>query len=191
MLDAASGAADMESPEDAKARYNRFLPVHAAFVSGDFDGLAKLLGPSPRWFDQSLGPELLPDHPLSLTIQLSPVELIEALLIAGANPNYPEPPGTTPLFAAIGEQRPDRLEIFRLLLAYGADPDHRGVHAWTPLHHAVAWRNTAAIEILLASGANPNLHSSIGLRSTPLDAARLSNYAEGIALLGAVNLSGD
>jgi ankyrin repeat protein len=175
----------MESPEDAKARYNRFLPVHAALVSGDFDELAKLLGPSLRRFDEPLGPELLPCPPLSLAIQWSPIDLIEALLVAGADPNYPEPPGLTPLFAAIGEQRPDRLDIVRLLLAHGADPNRRGVHAWTPLHHAIAWRNAAAIEVLLASGANPNLQSSIGLRSTPLDVARLQNYAEGVSLLGA------
>jgi hypothetical protein len=49
----------------------------------------------------------------------------------------------------------------RLLLSFGADPNQRGINDYTPLHMAVAERNTFAVQMLLEHGANPALRTRI------------------------------
>jgi ankyrin repeat protein len=179
----------MDIPEDSAARLQLVHSLHDIFVRGDFDDLAKALGPSPRWYDELLPMELHLGTPLNLAIEWSPFDLIVALLDAGANSNACDEYGFTALFKAIehprGTKRPDQLEIIRLLISRGADPNGRGIHNHTPLHHAVVCRNVPAIELLLAEGSDVTLPYLIDLRSTPLDMARLYAFTEGIALLEA------
>jgi ankyrin repeat protein len=58
-----------------------------------------------------------------------------------------------------------------LLLAFGADPNQRGINDYTPLHMAVAERNTVAVQTLLDGGANPELRTRIDECETPLEMA--------------------
>ncbi|MBR1283037.1 hypothetical protein JQ597_13405 [Bradyrhizobium sp. AUGA SZCCT0177] len=66
-------------------------------------------------------------------IYWSPLAFIETLLDCGANPNYPDRGGFPSLIAALSTDRPDRLELLRLLLSRGADTAQRGSNDWTPL----------------------------------------------------------
>lgn len=59
---------------------------------------------------------------LILAIELQGVEIVQALLEAGADPNRPDFRDTTPIVAAV-TQKPKAAEMLRLLLEHGADPN--------------------------------------------------------------------
>jgi FOG: Ankyrin repeat len=81
-------------------------------------------------------------------IALSFVESrINALLEIGANPNYKDETGSTPLHKA------KDLELVRLLLSYGADPKIKDKNGLTALDFAT---ERQIIETLLKAGADPN-----------------------------------
>lgn len=91
------------------------------------------------------------------------------LLEVRADPNGPVNDGFPPLIAALSctgaargaMARSDVDDILRLLLSFGADPNQRGINDCTPLHMAVAEKNSLAIQILLDSGADPTLRRRI------------------------------
>jgi ankyrin repeat protein len=176
----------IDFPESPEERLKLVTAFYQAFTHGTFDEVRGILGNAPRWFDEHLPRELCLGHPLNLAIQWSSIELVAALLDAGANPNAIDESGFTTLFMAIGGKR---LDVVRLLLLHGADPNGRGIHNWTPLHQAVRWKDTAAVELLLAWGADPKLAYLTDVRSTPLDTARLYAFVDGIALLEAATQS--
>ncbi|GLB29818.1 hypothetical protein LAD12857_17410 [Lacrimispora amygdalina] len=53
------------------------------------------------------------------------VDIVELLLQRGANPNYIDSKGRTPLSYVIGRKLPNRIKIVQLLLEYGADLDFK------------------------------------------------------------------
>ncbi|TIS50178.1 MAG: ankyrin repeat domain-containing protein, partial [Mesorhizobium sp.] len=83
----------------------------------------------------------------------------------------------------LSTERPDRLEIVRVLLEHGADPNMRGVNDWTPLHYAVSRRDAEAIGLLLASGADPSLRTRIDDYETALEGADEAGFEAGASLL--------
>ncbi|HEY8961411.1 MAG TPA: ankyrin repeat domain-containing protein, partial [Luteolibacter sp.] len=77
------------------------------------------------------------------------------LLAYGISPNRPRAPWLdTPLNAAI---RAGRDDLARLLLNKGAHPFLRGQEGQTPMNLAIVRRRSAALEQLLARGADPNI----------------------------------
>jgi hypothetical protein len=74
-------------------------------------------------------------------------------------------------------------DLARLLLDGGADPSlaARNPLRVAPLHSAVATGNPAVVELLLASGANPNAEEGSGM--TPLHTAAGHGNRQVIALL--------
>ena len=80
------------------------------------------------------------------------------------------------MIAALSTDRPDRLELLRLLLSRGADVAQHGLNDWTPLHYAVSRDDVPAIELLLAHGADVNARTRIDDFTTPLEEAERLNH---------------
>lgn len=162
--------------EDRCAKYRVFKAIHEAYREGNLDTLLVVLG-DPHGFPNSLHPfDLgLGDFPLEYAIYWSPIGFIQTLLDHGANPNYPDRAGFPSLIAALSTDRPDRLELVRLLLSGGADMAQRGLNDWTPLHYAVGRDDVAAIELLVAHGADLEARTRIDDFATPLEEAENLN----------------
>ncbi|KUM28444.1 hypothetical protein AU467_11490 [Mesorhizobium loti] len=173
----------LEIPGDRCARHLLFKAIDDAFKAGDFEGLGRALGGSTRWFDERMPFELGLGHPLEYAIYWSPSSFLGALLDAGSNPNYEDLAGFPSIIAALSTERPDRLEIVRILLEHGADPNMRGVNDWTPLHYAVSQRDAEAIRLLLASGADPSLRTRIDDYETAQEGADEAGFEAGASLL--------
>jgi len=101
---------------------------------------------------------------ITLAISIESVKCLELLLKNGANPNYVDSKGRTPLIYSVLTSR----EMLELLLKYGADPNVGDREGRTPLFLAVIDNDVedGTIEILLKHGANPNIQDSSGY--TPL-----------------------
>ncbi|WP_320220681.1 ankyrin repeat domain-containing protein [Mesorhizobium captivum] len=173
----------LEIPDDRCERHRLFKAIDDAFKAGDFESLGTALGGSARWFDERMPFELGLGHALEYAIYWSPTVFIGTLLRYGSNPNYEDQAGFPSLIAALSTERPDRLEIVRLLLEHGADPNMRGVNDWTPLHYAVSLRDAEAIPLLLASGADPSLRTRIDDYETALEGADQAGFEPGASLL--------
>lgn len=107
----------------------------------------------------------------------------DALLAAGADPNWLDPGGKTAMHRAAFADNPDLLDI---VLAHGGDPNARGLSGTVPLDDAVLTRSHSLekVETLLAAGADPNSTDPNG--GTPLHtAARTNNGRAILALLNA------
>jgi len=76
---------------------------------------------------------------------------LDDLLAKGANPNFKDSRGRTPLHHAAFHGYADNVQ---LLLAAGADPNARDNDGWTPLNAANSGRNDAHVtRTLRAAGA--------------------------------------
>jgi cytohesin len=101
--------------------------------------------------------------PLSLAITRNDLAMVELLLDAGAQVEWPEF-GYTELEIAGTFAGAD---VVQALLATGADPNGVDPGLGFPLSSAAYSNNVAAIEVLLAAGADPNLYNPDELRSAP------------------------
>ncbi|MEM7176024.1 MAG: ankyrin repeat domain-containing protein, partial [Chlamydiota bacterium] len=108
----------------------------------------------------------------------APVQVLEYLVKVGADPNFLDSEGVSPLWEA---SRHANLEAMTFLLAAGADPNLGGFEGQSPLHGAVTSdKNTIeAIKLLLQHGANPNLKEIDGL--TPEQIAKKEEREEVVA----------
>jgi ankyrin repeat protein len=171
---------------DRCATYRRFKQLTAAYRAGDMAGVKAALG-WPEDFPNTPQPMALAsgDWPLVTAINLSPLRFIRRLLDLGADPNYEALDGFPSLIQAIDSPRPDAGDVIALLIRYGARPDQRGINDWTPLHHAVARRDLAAVQLLLRHGADPHARTRIDDCSTPLEDALACGFAEAAAAMQA------
>jgi hypothetical protein len=170
---------------DRAGQVRLFKVVDAAFKAGDASMLAAILG-SAHWFDEPLPWGTGRDYALEHAVYWAPITLIEFMLEAGANPNHPHngfPSIVAALSTAVVSPRADHLDVLRLLIGHGADVNATGPYFGTPLHYAALTKNAAAIEILLAAGADPTIHESKRAGSTALARARLYGFNEGVAIL--------
>jgi ankyrin repeat protein len=111
---------------------------------------------------------------------------VENFLALGADPNQPEPDGTTPLMRAIhGREH----AIADLLIDAGADVGARNSYGVTPLYIAARAGDYVATRLLLAAGANANTALPSG-ETVLMTAAKAGNPDVVRALLtGGTNVS--
>ena len=179
----------MASEDERCAEAKKFQRIDDAFRRGDLDGLRAAVDdpavvPNGRMPD-TIGPCLV------YAIYHSPLEFVRTLLEIGADPNASDNDGFPPLIAALSSARqvPGASartgveDLLRLLLSKGADPNQRGVNDYTPLHMAVAERNLLAVQLLLDSGADPQLRTRIDECETPLEMAEAAGLTEFAAML--------
>jgi len=102
-------------------------------------------------------------------------EGVRRLVAAGADPDAPSTPGTTPLALAA---RFGRVEAVRALLAAGADPGRRAPDRYgaTPLMQAAQGGHAEVIGLLLAAGADVDARDRYG--STALAWAAQASAAD-------------
>ncbi|CAN5684769.1 hypothetical protein BH11ARM2_BH11ARM2_09480 [soil metagenome] len=93
--------------------------------------------------------------------------VVKLLLEKGANPNYANSDGNTPLYWAIDE---DFFEVASLLLKHGANPKLANNSGSTALHPACAQRDVPMVTALLDAGADPNAVAG-DTKRTPLHCA--------------------
>jgi ankyrin repeat protein len=174
-----------------RGSHERFRRIDAAFRAGDLEALRAAVE----------DPDVVPNGPLPLAIgpcleyaiYHSPLGFIRTLLEIGADPNPEDHAGFPPLLAALScsrsqpgsPARADVAEILGLLLSFGADPHQRGINDYTALHMAAAEEDRAAVEILLAAGADPRLRTRIDDCETPRELAEKAGLAEIARLLAA------
>ncbi len=115
--------------------------------------------------------------PLFLAAEVNNLDVIKALVDAGADPLVANERGTTPLIMAAGagtdvqrerepEERATAVETAKFLVARGADVNAAGQYGWTALHAATYQGMNDLIEYLVSKGANIDQKDEFG--QTPL-----------------------
>lgn len=139
---------------------------------------------TPRNSEAFIAPLSTTSEELSATLQnaLTTENLaeVEAVLAAGADPNWVDPGGKTAVHRAA---LADNLQILDIVLAHGGDPNARGLAGTTPLDDAILARSHSLekVERLLSAGADPN---SVDLNGgTPLHTAARTNNGRAILTL--------
>jgi len=161
-----------------------------AALHGDLATVATLLSQ-----DASLANSVLPDAyegapPLALAAAEGHLEVVRALLDAGAEPDRSGQDGTA-LMMAVWNNLP---EVAELLLLGGASANAPGSCGETPLHYAALKGRVQLGELLLAHGATPTVHTTKGrtdmfntsppvVGETPLHLAAAYGHAEFVELL--------
>jgi ankyrin repeat protein len=156
---------------------SRFRRLDGAFRRGDLPALYRDLGKLDGFPNVVAHPAI--GACLTYAIYHGPLSLVRSLLEAGADPNWPAEDGFPPLIAALScaERAPgvtvrtDVHDLLALLLDHGARTDQRGVNDETPLHRAAGQGDLAAVDLLLAAGADPDAITRIDDLETPLEVA--------------------
>lgn len=104
----------------------------------------------------------------------------EAMLVAGADPNWVDPGGKTAVHRAAFA---DDLRFLEVILARGGDPNARGAAGTTPLTDAILSPShpIEKIKVLLSAGADPDAADPNG--GTPLHSAARTNNGKAILML--------
>lgn len=172
-------------------RQRRHRAIDDAYKAGDMEALRVALGDPPD-FPNCVQPAELAvgAYPLEYAIYWSPASFVEALLVAGADPDYPSEGGFPSLIAVLSSGRDDALALLETLIHAGADPNQRGVNDWTPLHYAIAQGDLKAVPLLLRLGADPDLATRIDDRTTPREDARALGLDRVLADMDAADARG-
>ena len=179
----------MATQEERCAEAKKVRRIDDAFRRGDLDAL-RVAVDDPAVVPNGCMPHAIGSC-LVYAIYHSPMAFIRTLLEIGAEPNAPVDDGFPPLIATLSctreapgtTARKDVDDLLRLLLSFGADPNQRGINDYTPLHMAIAERNPLAVQILLDSGADPDLRTRIDDCETPLEMAQAAGLADIAAIL--------
>ena len=111
--------------------------------------------------------------PILLAAEVNNLDVIKALVEAGADPNIATESGTTPLMMASGagtdvqrarepEERAVVVQTARFLVDHGADVNKAGQFGWTALHAAAYQGMNDEIEYLVSKGANIDQKDEFG-----------------------------
>ena len=100
--------------------------------------------------------------PLHLAVLFEGEQLVELLLVNGADPNAADNQGIVPIHKA-------KYAAAKLLLSHGADPNFQDEEGNTPLHLNARRGNLETVELLVLAGADPTILDNQG--RSPLDHA--------------------
>ena len=111
--------------------------------------------------------------PLFLAAEVNNLDVIKALVNAGADPLIASDRGTTPLMMAAGagtdvqrerelEERSTAVETAKFLVEHGADVNAAGQYGWTALHAAAYQGLNDVIEYLVSKGAKIDQKDEFG-----------------------------
>ncbi len=142
---------------------------------------------SVAFFLPALGRYLMAgDTALHIAAAAYRIDQVQALLTAGADPGVRNRRGAQPLHDAasgspgsVSWSPAAQAQVIARLIAAGADPNARDKNGATPLHKAVRTRCAAAVEALLAGGADVALKTKAG--STAVRLAALTTGRSGAA----------
>ena len=107
---------------------------------------------------------------LLYAIQEGHLNIMKALMRAGASLDAKDDEGFIPLCQAVGG---GNLELVSFLLKSGANVNGRESSCGTPLHMACAWRHLKIDRVLLAYGADPLARDKDG--HTPIDFTKIKS----------------
>eukprot|EP00752_Nemacystus_decipiens_P007980 g7129.t1 len=107
--------------------------------------------------------EYLYENPLHLAVSSGSESVVEALILAGANPNIVDHDGNTPLICAADL---GRTSMVKMLLAAGADTSQRAHDGRNALHTAARSGEVEIVSELLNEGVDMNVCDET--RATPL-----------------------
>ncbi len=91
---------------------------------------------------------------LHVAILANQVEVAEALLQHGANPNHTDRYGQHPILLAA--EKPGPHKFLKLLIAQGANVNVSDRHGASPLMYAARSNQQSAVKLLIQAGADPN-----------------------------------
>ncbi|MHC5007117.1 MAG: ankyrin repeat domain-containing protein [Planctomycetota bacterium] len=104
---------------------------------------------------------------LNLAARHGQVEVMGALVEAGASTTATDKRGRTPLMAAVQSRKPDKQEAIRFLIDNGADVNARDQLQGTALLRAAgSFGDLDSVQVLLSAGADVNVQDKNGM--TPL-----------------------
>ncbi|XP_039105122.1 ankyrin repeat and SOCS box protein 3 isoform X1 [Hyaena hyaena] len=107
-------------------------------------------------------------------------EIIKLLLKKGANKEFQDDFGITPLFVAA---QYGKLESLSILISSGANVNCQALDQATPLFIAAQEGHTECVELLLSSGADPDLYCNEDDWQLPIHAAAQMGHREILELL--------
>jgi ankyrin repeat protein len=169
--DELSGEAPLPPPDPAATR------MMDAIRNGDHAAFKKILSQNPK-IGNSRGPG--GSTPLMYAAMYGEPDSVRAILEGGANPNFANYEGATPLMWAAGD-----LAKVELLVDHGAAVNAQSDGARTALLVAAGrYGNYGVVKFLLDHGADPNAHSpSLGADMTPLGEAAYIGDVQMVKLL--------
>ena len=130
-------------------------------------------------------------HWITNAIDCGTMEVVAWMLSKQVPVVFRDDEGFTVLHSAIDREKPDRIEIIRMLLEAGADVDARGINDYTPAHHAAIRNDVEALRLLVESGADLSLRTRIDEYATPLEEAKMMGGAtEAVAYLQSIRQGG-
>ncbi len=166
----AKGVVDFSIPNNSRG----VTPLYAAVLSKQFPMVQLLLK-----FKADPNDSQTDGRPLIFSA-LSHLDILAALLDAGADPNRPDKimpnayQGDSPLMSVVGssfyETAEGNLAAAKLLIAHGANPNFKNAAGNTALHYAVNVGNLELVRLLLDNKADPNAENNNG--TTPLAYAK-------------------
>ena len=120
------------------------------------------------------------DAALHMAIRSSRLDVVHALVAAGADPGALSAHNNTPLWVAAEVGRADALAFLLQLPGVEAYINAKNGYALTALTQAAEWGQEACVKLLLDAGTDPNIFSGF---CSPLKGAICRRHAAVVALL--------